>query len=344
MLEVSVWHGILMHLASARVLTRALGRNGLGRVHVSRRSGRGSGASVSWRVLHETKNRFYFKKKKKKAGCYFCPDRRTPSPRRPKAFRRGRQHVMKVLLLLALGAMLGHATDLGRPLLPLRAKPASRKPRLLNKAAVGQAVLCTLAVQNACQMLSMRYSRMPGQPRYLTSTAVVLAELVKMVSSFAILVMQQGLGRASRTVWTGLVLNWKDTLLVGVPALLYLVQNNLLYVATTHLDAATCQVAYQLKLLTTAFFTVLLLKRQIPRRRWLALGLLFIGVVFVQLPSGGAATASQSPILGTASVAAACLLSGLAGVWLEKIVKGSAQVPIWLRNMQVERPKPALPS
>jgi hypothetical protein len=58
MLEVSVWHGILMHLTSARVLARALGRNGLGRVHVSRRSGRGSGASVSWRVLHETKNRF----------------------------------------------------------------------------------------------------------------------------------------------------------------------------------------------------------------------------------------------------------------------------------------------
>jgi hypothetical protein len=43
------------------VLARALGRNGLGRVHVSRRSGRGSGASVSWRVLHETKNRFFLR-------------------------------------------------------------------------------------------------------------------------------------------------------------------------------------------------------------------------------------------------------------------------------------------
>jgi hypothetical protein len=64
MLEVSVWHGILMHLARARVLARALGRDGLGRVHVSRRSGRGSGASVSWRVLHETKNRFHFANKR----------------------------------------------------------------------------------------------------------------------------------------------------------------------------------------------------------------------------------------------------------------------------------------
>ena len=69
------------------------------------------------------------------------------------------------------------------------------------------------------------------------------------------------------------------------PALLYLVQNNLLYVATSHLDAATCQVAYQLKLLTTAFFTVTLLKRAIPMRRWLALFVLFLGVVLVQTPS-----------------------------------------------------------
>ena len=53
-----------------------------------------------------------------------------------------------------------------------------------------------------------------------------------------------------------MIVDWRDTMMVGVPAFLYLVQNNLLYVATTHLDAATCQVAYQLKLLTTAFFSV----------------------------------------------------------------------------------------
>ena len=36
---------------------------------------------------------------------------------------------------------------------------------------------------------------------------------------------------------------------------------------------------------------------------------------------GSAAGAAQQPVLGMAAVTAACLLSGLAGVWLERIVK-----------------------
>mmetsp|Transcript_28950 Transcript_28950/g.62259 ORF Transcript_28950/g.62259 Transcript_28950/m.62259 type:complete len:383 (+) Transcript_28950:33-1181(+) len=246
------------------------------------------------------------------------------------------------LALLCLCAMpLTHAHSSGgsgssditvsRPL--LRKKLSGQ-----GSSVVGKTVLCTLAVQNACQMLSMRYSRMPGQPKYLSSTAVVLAEAVKMIFSFAVLTQQMGLIRALQFTWDGIFVAWRDTLLVGLPALLYLVQNNLLYVAATHLDAATCQVAYQLKLLTTAFFTVTLLKRHISIRRWGALGMLFLGVVFVQNPTGSSvagSASSQSPVLGMAAVTCACFLSGLAGVWLERIVKRSHDVPIWLRNMQL---------
>jgi len=219
------------------------------------------------------------------------------------------------------------------------------KPRM---NADGQAqlirrtVLCTLAVQNACQMLSMRYSRLPSQPKYLSSTAVVSAEVVKILLSFAVLVYQMG-PPAFDAVWQSVVVGWRDTVLVGVPALLYLIQNNLLYVAATHLDAATCQVAYQLKLLTTAFFSVVLLRRHISNRRWASLGLLFLGVVLVQTPkagpqpSAGAAVGGivQSPVVGMAAVMGACLLSGLAGVWLERLVKRTTDVPIWVRNIQL---------
>ena len=106
---------------------------------------------------------------------------------------------------------------------------------------IRRAVLCTLAVQNACQMLSMRYSRMPGQPKYLTSTAVVAAEATKIAAAFLVMLWQHR-GRAFAEVWQGVIVDWRDTMLVGVPAFLYLIQNNLLYIATTHLDAATCQV------------------------------------------------------------------------------------------------------
>jgi len=36
-----------------------------------------------------------------------------------------------------------------------------------------------------------------------------------------------------------------------------------------------------------------------------------------------------------AAVFGACFLSGLAGVWLERIIKQTADVPIWVRNIQL---------
>lgn len=223
------------------------------------------------------------------------------------------------LLVLGLVMMLSSRSEAhrhGDAHLAARSPSRPSPKPALNHKAIRRAVLCTLAVQNAAQMLAMRYSRMPGQPQYLTRTAVVMAEVVKILASFAMLLREYG-PRALGLVWDSVIVDWRDTLLVGVPALLYLVQNNLLYVATTHLDAATCQVAYQLKLLTTAFFTVTLLKRAIPLRRWLALFVLFLGVVLVQTPGGRAAAADagvQSALLGTAAVTGACFLSGLSGV------------------------------
>ena len=42
----------------------------------------------------------------------------------------------------------------------------------------------------------------------------------------------------------------------SVPAFVYMIQNNLLYLAASNLDAATCQITYQLKILTAALFAV----------------------------------------------------------------------------------------
>jgi UDP-sugar transporter A1/2/3 len=74
---------------------------------------------------------------------------------------------------------------------------------------------------------------------------------------------------------------WK----LSIPAILYVVQNNLQYVAASNLDVATFQVTYQMKILTTAFFSVLLLGKRLSSVKWLSLLLLAVGVGIVQIQS-----------------------------------------------------------
>lgn len=128
------------------------------------------------------------------------------------------------------------------------------------------------------------------------------------------------------------------------------IQNNLQYVAATNLDAATFQVSYQMKILTTAGFSVLLLRKKLSPSQWLALFFLAIGVGIVQIQTkgGGASKAAAAAIVTTSSldvhsmnalkgfmaVVAACFTSGLAGVYFEMVLKGS-QADLWVRNVQL---------
>ena len=70
---------------------------------------------------------------------------------------------------------------------------------------------------------------------------------------------------------------------VMVPSAVYLIQNNLLYVAASNLDVATYQITYQLKILTTAMFAVTMLNKKLLPTQWLSLVTLIAGVAMVQL-------------------------------------------------------------
>ena len=127
---------------------------------------------------------------------------------------------------------------------------------------------------------------------------------------------------------------------VAVPSLIYVIQNNLQFIAISNLDAATFQVTYQLKILTTALFSVVLLQKKLSKTQWFALLLLFVGVALVQLqPSQLAAqhsTTKQRPFIGFLAVLISSLCSGFAGVYFEKILKGkNKENSIWLRNIQL---------
>lgn len=204
----------------------------------------------------------------------------------------------------------------------------------------------------------MRYSRILPGPRYLSSTAVVLSEVIKCVICLAIhLRDQQSTRRYSqlptlsddaspshsssaytlRQLTTDIFSVKSGFPKLLVPAILYTLQNNLQFVAASNLDAATFQVTYQCKILTTALFAVLMLGQSLSPKKWLALFVLTAGVACVQIPSSSTA----APIhegnysLGMISVAVACVCSGFAGVYFERVLKGGQSTTIWVRNIQL---------
>ncbi|CAG8639523.1 15634_t:CDS:1 [Cetraspora pellucida] len=192
----------------------------------------------------------------------------------------------------------------------------------------------------------------PESELYSTSTAVFLSELTKLVICIYMAVRSQVIetGRCRASDLYDQVFT-PDAWKLMIPAALYTVQNNLQYIAVSTLDAATFQVTYQLKILTTAICSVLMLKTTLSPIKWFSLVLLTCGVALVQLRIGGDSSQDKNmhtsktleketyddgakKIVGLCAVTVACIISGLAGVYFEKVLKGS-QPSIWIRNLQL---------
>nr|XP_012604091.1 UDP-N-acetylglucosamine transporter isoform X3 [Microcebus murinus]XP_012604092.1 UDP-N-acetylglucosamine transporter isoform X3 [Microcebus murinus]XP_012604093.1 UDP-N-acetylglucosamine transporter isoform X3 [Microcebus murinus] len=200
-----------------------------------------------------------------------------------------------------------------------------------------------LVFQTTSLVLTMRYSRTLKEegPRYLSSTAVVVAELLKIMACILLVYKDSKCSlRALNRVLHDEILNKPmETLKLAIPSGIYTLQNNLLYVALSNLDAATYQVTYQLKILTTALFSVSMLGKKLGVYQWLSLVILMTGVAFVQWPSDSQELDSKelsagSQFVGLMAVLTACFSSGFAGVYFEKILKETKQ-SVWIRNIQL---------
>jgi drug/metabolite transporter (DMT)-like permease len=112
-------------------------------------------------------------------------------------------------------------------------------------------------------------------------------------------------------------------LLMGVPSLLYVLQNNMVFVAMSNLPVSVFQVTIQMRILTTALFSILVLSTRISSRKWTALMVLTGGVAFMNLMGSNAQADDTNMSLGLICVAGACLISGFASVFTEKMLKSS---------------------
>ncbi|KAL6104273.1 slc35a3 [Pungitius sinensis] len=200
--------------------------------------------------------------------------------------------------------------------------------------------LGVLVLQTTSLVLTMRYSRTLKEdgPRYLASSAVVSAELLKILACTLLVFKENNF--SVRLLKEEIVNKPVETLKLAIPAGIYTLQNNLLYVALSHLDAATYQVTYQLKIFTTALFSVSMLGRRLGFYQWLSLVFLMAGVTLVQWPTESEGDTEQkvlsavSQFVGLMAVLMACVSSGFAGVYFEKILKETKQ-SVWVRNIQL---------
>ncbi|ULT96109.1 hypothetical protein L3Y34_004621 [Caenorhabditis briggsae] len=208
--------------------------------------------------------------------------------------------------------------------------------------------LTVLVLQNCSLVLFMRYAMTKDRPHFLKTITVFFGEIFKFSVSLILACMEEkSIVKGLKRIYHEFFVNWKGTL----------------------------------KILTTAAFTVLVLHRRLSIQQWIALLVLFAGVVVVQydqkmsnerekmaanalanisttlapttlaptteslLNSTSNSTSSLLPklgrtensILGFIAVLVACVLSGFAGIYFEKILKGS-NVSIWIRNIQLAFP------
>ncbi|KAK3987463.1 hypothetical protein QBC44DRAFT_400097, partial [Cladorrhinum sp. PSN332] len=220
--------------------------------------------------------------------------------------------------------------------------------------------LALLVLQNSVLVMVMHHSRNSPtgtQQRYLASTAVLLVEIVKLVASLILAAYDTYTTSNPSTPPSKIIVHLyhstfsPDSWKLVVPAALYTLQNSLVYAAVSNLDPVTFQVTYQLKILTTVLFSILLLGKSVSSKQWMSLVLLTFGVAMVQISEPlnisdwrerlisimlGRAGPVSNTFKGLVAVVAASVTSGLTCVYFEKLVKDSmGSVSLWTRNVQL---------
>lgn len=124
-------------------------------------------------------------------------------------------------------------------------------------------------------------------------------------------------------------------------ALIYGAMNILSFVALRNISASIFTIFAQCKILTTAVFSSIILRRSYSWTKWRALIALMMGVLLFSEtiwgdPEKNKAVEGGNAIVGTAAVLTEVTLSGFASIYFEKVIKlDPMKLNIWERNFQL---------
>jgi len=195
-------------------------------------------------------------------------------------------------------------------------------------SSLGLKILILLAFQNCLKNLFMRFI-MKEKPEFLTSAAVIGVEIVKlMLCLIYILIIER---RSLGSILTFLKDDYRNTFLLGIPAAAYSFQMSMEYVALANLNAAVFSVLVQGKLLTTASFSAVILRKRFKIVQIVSLILLTVGVMLININNMKEGDEDESNNMkGVSATLGIAVSSGFASVYTEKVIKAQ-------RNRNVAR-------
>jgi UDP-sugar transporter A1/2/3 len=181
--------------------------------------------------------------------------------------------------------------------------------------------LLLLVAQNTSKTLILR-AAVGGKGHFLYSAAVLATEALK-ASASSLWVLNSGGSPASIAHF--LRSEWRVFVRVMVPAGIYNAQQMLEFVALARLEAPVFSVIVQIKLLTTALFSWLVLGRRLRPIQLIALVLLMVGVILAQMRDGQSnhLALEKETAIGVMATLMIATLSGFAAVYTERVLKQS---------------------
>ena len=191
-------------------------------------------------------------------------------------------------------------------------------------------LLPVLAILGCSQSLLVTASKVEGHYAYISETVPLLAECFKACLAFTFLAKEFGSRETLKRL--GAAFKKPTTVLFSIPALLYLINNNLVFVALMYLDPAEYQILANLKIVSTALLMRCMLSRKLNDIQWSAVILLLIGSSMTRLGSCG--ESQEITAMGLIIMSVVSLFSGLAGVYSEKLLKQNPQ-HLHVQNLQL---------
>lgn len=199
-------------------------------------------------------------------------------------------------------------------------------------------VLCLLCMQNTLFTVLRRYSQGVLKENYSKYEVLLVGELIKFV--YSAYKIKSALPRDERIV-PKLRYLLRRSSKMAILALIYGAMNILSFVALRNISAGIFAVFAQMKIITTATCSSVMLGRSYSMTKWRALISLMMGVLLFSEPMWNRQDLSVNPeggnvVLGTAAVMIEVTLSGFASIYFEKVIKTDPeQLGIWERNYQL---------